>query len=59
MVYAMFFNTQITLKEHGENYMCYDDQARPPIPPGTAGAASDEDLVLTASDGNRFAAYHI
>lgn len=37
--------------------MCYDDHARPPVPPGAAGAARGEDSVLTASDGNRFAAY--
>jgi carboxymethylenebutenolidase len=39
--------------------MCYDDQARPPIPPGGGGggASAGEDLVLTAADGNRFAAY--
>jgi carboxymethylenebutenolidase len=37
--------------------MCYDDNARPPIPPGANGHAHGEDLVLTASDGNRFAAY--
>jgi carboxymethylenebutenolidase len=37
--------------------MCYDDQARPPIPPGSAGLAQGRDEVLTASDGNRFAAY--
>ncbi len=37
--------------------MCYDDNARPPDPPGEAGAAQGEDLVLTAADGNRFAAY--
>jgi carboxymethylenebutenolidase len=37
--------------------MCYDDQAQPPVPPGSAGAAYGEDIVLTASDGNRFAAY--
>lgn len=37
--------------------MCYDDDARPPIPPGANGKAAGEDLVLTASDGNRFAAY--
>lgn len=37
--------------------MCYDDQAQPPIEPGAAGSARGEDLVLTASDGNRFAAY--
>jgi carboxymethylenebutenolidase len=37
--------------------MCYDGTARPPYPPGASGAASGEDIVLTASDGNRFAAY--
>jgi carboxymethylenebutenolidase len=37
--------------------MCYDDHARPPDPPGTRGTARGEDLVLTAADGNQFAAY--
>jgi carboxymethylenebutenolidase len=37
--------------------MCYDDNAIPPTPPGEAGVAHGEDIVLTASDGNRFAAY--
>lgn len=37
--------------------MCYDDQARPPIPPGASGKATGEQIVLTASDGNRFHAY--
>ncbi|MCC7449675.1 MAG: dienelactone hydrolase family protein [Anaerolineae bacterium] len=37
--------------------MCYDDQAKPPVPPGAVGTAHGEDIVLTASDGNRFAAY--
>src|SRR5579859_6271606 len=37
--------------------MCYDDNARPPMPPGEAGPARGEDVVLTAADGNRFAAY--
>src|SRR5947199_585493 len=37
--------------------MCYDDNARPPMPPGANGKAHGEDLVLTATDGNRFAAY--
>lgn len=37
--------------------MCYDHNARPPLPPGTAGATQSEELVLTAADGNRFAAY--
>ena len=37
--------------------MCYDDEARPPLPPGAAGEVQGEDLVLTAADGNRFAAF--
>ncbi len=37
--------------------MCYDDQARPPEPPGAAGSARGEDLVLKASDDNQFSAY--
>lgn len=37
--------------------MCYDDGAQPPDPPGAANGARGADLVLTASDGNRFAAY--
>jgi carboxymethylenebutenolidase len=37
--------------------MCYDSNARPPIPPGESGTAHGEDVVLTSSDGTRFAAY--
>ncbi len=37
--------------------MCYDDNARPPLPPGEGGVAHGEDIILTAADGNRFAAY--
>lgn len=37
--------------------MCYDDNAIPPTPPGNAGAARGEELVLMAEDGNRFYAY--
>jgi carboxymethylenebutenolidase len=37
--------------------MCYDDNAIPPPPPGNAGVAQGEDLVLMAEDGNRFHAY--
>jgi carboxymethylenebutenolidase len=37
--------------------MCYDDKARPPLPPTPAGTAEGQDLVLTAADGNRFAAF--
>ncbi len=36
--------------------MCYDNDARPPVPP-VSGSAHGEDLVLTAADGNHFAAY--
>ncbi|GAC1403065.1 MAG: dienelactone hydrolase family protein [Ktedonobacteraceae bacterium] len=37
--------------------MCYDDNARPPIPPGENSTARGEDIVLTAADGNRFSAF--
>ncbi len=37
--------------------MCYDDNARPPIPPGESGSARGEDIVLTATDGNKFSAF--
>ncbi len=37
--------------------MCHDDTARPPYPPGASGTARGEDIVLTAADGNRLAAY--
>ena len=39
--------------------MCYDDNARPPIPPGVGGGggSQSEDLTLTAADGNRFTAF--
>ncbi len=37
--------------------MCYDLDARPPILPISGGAADGKDIVLTAQDGNRFAAY--
>jgi carboxymethylenebutenolidase len=37
--------------------MCYDDLARPPLPPGMGGGSNGEDIVLTAADGNRFNAY--
>src|SRR6266849_59239 len=37
--------------------MCYDDNARPPFPPGESDSAYGEDIILTAADGNRFAAY--
>ena len=37
--------------------MCYDNNARPPMPPGADGSSRGEDVVVTAADGNRFAAY--
>jgi carboxymethylenebutenolidase len=37
--------------------MCYDENARPPFPPGESGSAYGEDIILTAADGNRFAAF--
>ncbi|HET6262817.1 MAG TPA: dienelactone hydrolase family protein [Chloroflexia bacterium] len=37
--------------------MCYDDKARPPMPPTNGGQAQGQDLVLTAADGNQFAAF--
>jgi carboxymethylenebutenolidase len=37
--------------------MCYDSNAQPPNPPGTPGRTRGEDRVLTAADGNQFAAF--
>jgi carboxymethylenebutenolidase len=39
--------------------MCYEPTARPPVPPiaGAAGDVARRGLVLTAEDGNRFAAF--
>lgn len=37
--------------------MCYDDQARPPQPPGNPGEASGQDITLTSADGTNFSAY--
>jgi carboxymethylenebutenolidase len=37
--------------------MCFDDDSQPPLPPGTPGEASGKDLILSAADGNQFAAY--
>ncbi len=37
--------------------MCYDDNARPPLPPGESGSARGEDIVLTAANGNHFSAF--
>src|SRR5947199_10131086 len=53
MVNGYATKTAITVKRRS-NTMCYDDNARPPVPKGIAGAAHGEDLVLEAADGNRF-----
>lgn len=37
--------------------MCYDDNARPPLPPISGGSADGKDIVITAKDGNKFSAY--
>ena len=40
--------------------MCYDDSARPPLPPvsgGSGGLASSSDLTLNSADGTEFMAY--
>jgi carboxymethylenebutenolidase len=37
--------------------VCFELDALPPIPPISGAAVSHEDLVLEASDGNRFAAF--
>jgi carboxymethylenebutenolidase len=39
--------------------VCYDDSARPPLPPIIAGGAADAgDLKLRSADGTEFDAYH-
>jgi carboxymethylenebutenolidase len=37
--------------------MCFDLDSEPPIPPIAGAAVSHDDLVLEATDGNRFAAF--
>jgi carboxymethylenebutenolidase len=37
--------------------MCFDLEARPPIPPIAGAAADGKDITLTASDGTQFMAY--
>jgi carboxymethylenebutenolidase len=37
--------------------MCFDHDSRPPIPPIAGAAVDGREVALTASDGNRFAAY--
>jgi carboxymethylenebutenolidase len=39
-----------------EDAMCYDRDARPPLPPIAGAAAERGEVVLTAADGNRLAA---
>src|SRR4030081_1391417 len=52
---ALDLRASINLLENRS--MCYSDDARVPLPP-ISGAASDQgDLVLTSSDGTKFAAY--
>ena len=38
--------------------MCYDADARPPVPPVRGAAADASDVTLTAADGTHVAAYH-
>lgn len=37
--------------------MCYSDDARPPLPPISGGAADHGDVTLKARDGNKFMAH--
>jgi carboxymethylenebutenolidase len=37
--------------------MCFDTDSEPPIPRIAGAAVSHDDLILTAADGNRFAAF--
>lgn len=37
--------------------MCFEDDARPPLPPIRGGAVDGRDLQLVSADGARFAAY--
>ena len=37
--------------------MCFDDDARPPLPPIRGGAIDARDLHLASGDGTQFAAY--
>src|SRR5450432_2757477 len=45
-------------KNLGGRTMCYDDEARPPLPPGSSGHAHGHEIILTASDGNQFAGFY-
>src|SRR6476660_1498795 len=37
--------------------MCHDSNSRPPLPPISGGAATGEEIVLKAADGNEFQAF--
>jgi carboxymethylenebutenolidase len=37
--------------------VCYDDEARPPIPPGASGSPTASEFEITAEDGNRAMAF--
>jgi carboxymethylenebutenolidase len=37
--------------------VCHSDTSRAPAPPGEGGAGRGDEIVLTAADGNRFAAH--
>jgi carboxymethylenebutenolidase len=54
---VLLVQTFVRLSKEEEKPMCYDDNARPPVPPGVGGTATGEEIVLTASDGTQFAAY--
>src|SRR5439155_13236434 len=46
-------------EREGERTMCYDATAKPPLPPIAGGAATafGRETILTADDGNNFAAF--
>src|ERR1700681_2160309 len=46
-----------TLMMVDNRLVCYSDAARVPLPPVSGAAANQGDLVLTSSDGTKFAAY--
>lgn len=37
--------------------MCYDNEARPPAPPGVGGGGAGQEITLKAADGNQFRAF--
>lgn len=48
---------RVRIHPTGGLHMCYGPDARPPFPPVSGGSGTGRELVLTASDGNRFAAF--